>query len=385
MKLSSIFTVLPILALSACNSDDDHTSHPTPEPIETRQVTLTVLQKNMQPMTVNQLDYDRGAILCGYDIKVSDARGEYTKHDVCIADGQTDIFDVSGTGEITIDYPEVSNEHIYSEFHLDGSAQIDIYDTSVTVTMTNTEFTYVTLDHSNDIYQASINNFPLFDDEQFAYAYIKNNATLQIDSRLGEISDKVQHEVGIHYQYQLDISEDGNIIIDDKFGQPTPMPIISPVISSSDMVGAEIVAITAQGHTAIQINNEGAKAALNVERDNELEDYSEKVREGINTKFVAPFDIEKGYGMYINIYLGESCSSTDPQTYSYHIDSGEVIKQSNAAIIYPTWHDFVEALGDEEVRLCTEVPTGNFFLRMNPTGSNSHATFNIYQWGKTDD
>lgn len=390
---TNIITATALVSTIVITGCDDSSNGSDSQPInpQIREVSINVLKKDLVDMgiaTQEQIDYDRDAIMCGYNLTVSDERGEHTKENICLQENYTATVDVAGAGGVVIDYPESEFGPIYKEYHLDGSADIGKHDSSVTVTMSNTTFAYVTLDDSLDIYSATLDEKNLYEGNGYTYGYIKKNAQLALETRVGPVTDTVYFVVAQQTKYSVHFDETGTVIIRDGFGVPVEMPIVDPVINSSDIVGAEVVSFGYDGITNLRINAVGAKATMPIKPNSTktLADFSIK-KEGLRgSTFHAPIEMEIGLGMYVNIYLGDSCSHTDPKTYTYMIDTGEVYKQSTQTLAYSDWNAFVSENGGEIVKLCSELPMGNFYLRMNPAneegnGPNTDLEFAITKWG----
>ncbi|WP_210498796.1 hypothetical protein [Vibrio crassostreae] len=394
-----VTAVLGALTLTGCNDDDS--PQPSPEN-QARNVSVSVLTKQTGEMGVaaaESYNYNLPAIKDGYTVvidELDDGGSSRTIEGFTIEDGMYyEDLRVVGEASISIYHPEfLQKQDVYEDYVLNGSANIGKYDDSVTVSMINKRFTQVTLEgDTTDIHGAKLNDESLFigeasyigvqNDESnlpaegWVYAFVDKESELVVDTRDGVFTDVVENNAGVRYSYAVSINEEGKVVIDEKWKDGDINPA-DPVVSSSDMVGNELKGWDLEtGAARVEVSGVAngittPSISKGVTRGKALHEFNWNV------------DVEKGYGMYINIYLNNKCTVSSGGQLIYFVDQGVFTKAEDKDYGNPVAHSWEELMTTEYatsiVSTCTELPMGNFFLRTSPEDDNHGLVFNVNEY-----
>ncbi|CAH1608382.1 hypothetical protein ACPV4O_20310 [Vibrio owensii] len=392
MKLSNLsLAILGALTLVGCDSDDSSSS---PIDNQSRMVEVSVLQKEVGDMNATSFTYAIDSVKDGYTVvidELDDGGDNKTKTGYQITDGgYVQDIEVVGAAKITIYHPDaVVTDEIMSNYYLDGSAQIGAHESEVTVTMKNERFAQVTLDDSSDIYKATLNDEVMFNapnGEAWKYGFVAKDSVLAMDTRVGLLTDTVEIETGRRYSYAVVVDENGNIRIDDKWRNGDMPQPSDPVVDSKDVLGAQIVGWDIDtGATHLYINgkvvydrNDKAVTAPSI---------TQPADGSLLNVYKWNVDVEQGYGMHVDIYIGEKCWV---DSIKYHVDSGDFYYHTPAdganigTFIGSSWEDVITSeYGEEAVPFCSELPMGNFYLRMSASDKNYQSNFTVNSYSIT--
>ncbi|MET2951713.1 hypothetical protein ABXV18_26905 [Vibrio owensii] len=359
-----------------------------------RDVTMTTqtVSKVVEEMGLyanGEIDYSQPFAVEEYVFTVDDESGSREESELIIpAEGAIkDVtFPITGAATITFTHATqmTATTDLSYEYNLHGetsiSADVDDFDLIVT----NTKWSYVTLDATSELLtvptlsdtdETNAQPMQCYDpasDQKYTdlvdclegmywFAYTQQDKILSVETALGTVSTTASHSTNQHSAFEINLTSDGSIDIGNKFDYSEPPISKGPIISNDQIVNGEIKSFDIQTG-AVTVTSQTLNSKV-VYSDSKL------LNETPIAELVLDFSADGvNYDPIVRFHYSSETESTcsDSKTVHYHTKTGE-FKNINGTLIASSFEEFAETYGYQQISLCTDDPSVEHFELLGST------------------